>query len=113
MVTQGKIMEDTLKHITEELYASYFNSQAYAFDKKAQELYDIQRRRKELEALEKKVAAELKDIIEGKSFVTDKFAYTYEMRKGAIDYASIPVLQSINLEAYRKESVTIWKLSRQ
>ena len=48
---------------------------------------------------------------EKNSFFKD-LRYTSSIRKGSIDYGKIPELSTINLEAYRKPTSIVWRLSR-
>lgn len=90
-----------------------FNHFNQEFDSLAGELYSHQQQRKHFEALEKKLAEQLRELCNNQSHTTISFAYVYETRKGNIDYSLIPELKGIELDDYRKHDIKIWKLSKQ
>lgn len=76
----------------------------------ARHAYDIQQKRKELEKVEKQLLEELKVKSEHKPSKGGDFVFEVNYRKGSVDYRAIPELHGVNLELYRKEEVTSWKL---
>ena len=78
--------------------------------KKATELKLVQQSRKEIEESEKQLLAELKDLSGFEPSKGGQFRFDYVMRKGSVEYKNIPELKNVDLEAYRKEEVQVWKL---
>ncbi len=52
----------------------------------------------------------LTEYSEGQASVGKKYAFTYTVAKGNVNYKIIPVLQKMDLEPYRNGPVTRWKL---
>jgi hypothetical protein len=65
-----------------------------------------------ISCLESEYEALKEQAITGKtdSFRSGNFTMTKSIRKGSIDYKSIPEIQELNLEPYRKPATTIWTL---
>lgn len=85
------------------------------FDSWAKELYDLSAKIKELKEQEAKLKEHLETYVaelkEG-AYIGKKYMFSSYERKGSIDYSAIPMLKKIDLEEYRKESVTCWKLTK-
>jgi len=81
-----------------------------AWASKADELYEIQKKIKELQKQELALATALKNIQSFQTFSYAGIKYYIEKRLGNIDYGAIPELKSINLELYRKPPISVWKL---
>ena len=77
----------------------------------AQHLYNTQQQRKELEKIEKELSQKLQALTETDYKSLGGITYSYSLRTGAIDYSAIPILKTIDLEPYRKQSIKTWKLS--
>ncbi len=52
----------------------------------------------------------LKELSEGESSIAGNFRYAKSIRRGTIDYASIPELANVDLEQYRKTPSYSWRL---
>jgi hypothetical protein len=79
----------------------------------AREAYKAQKLRKQYEELEKKLLEQLKEVSENKSSFGGGFKFQCIERKGSIDYGSIEMLKTINLEQYRRDSTQSWKLFKE
>ena len=77
----------------------------------AKELLDIQEKLKFLKDRKLKVESNLRELSNNKSASEAGYKYNLFTRPGSIDYSSIPELQDINLDEYRKEEQKYWKLS--
>lgn len=77
---------------------------------RAANLDRINKKLKELTEQKELLSNQLKEMCGYKSTQCGRWVYFKEERKGNIDYGSIPLLKSIDLELYRKEDVAIWKL---
>ncbi len=87
-----------------------FIKQSKAWENVAKEAYKAHKKRKEYEELEKKLLAELKEVSSNESSEYGKYRFQKIERKGSVDYMSIPEIQSIDLDSYRKKSSFCWKL---
>jgi putative phage-type endonuclease len=65
---------------------------------------------KALEQKEEKLRKQLISLSGHRNAEGNGIKVTRSLRKGAIDYATIPQLQEIDLEQYRKRPVEIWKV---
>lgn len=83
----------------------------------ARDLRMVKSQRKKIEEEEDRLTQELIKVIDGKSSIIGKnyvdvnCKMTKVLRKGSIDYASIPCLKEIDLESYRKPATTSWRFS--
>lgn len=66
---------------------------------------------RELEREEEHLRAKLIDIAGDRSCQGSGIRLTKSITKGTIDYGSIPELKNVDLEKYRKNSFTKWRLS--
>lgn len=82
-----------------------------AWSNVARDLAKIQQARRDLEAQEKIYIDRLKIMSAGESSEYGNFRFEKTIRKGAVDYKSIPELQAIDLEQYRGKEVESWKLT--
>ena len=64
-----------------------------------------------LEAEEKKLRESLISLSGNQNSKGGGIAVMKGMRKGSVDYKKIPELRSLNLDAYRKESISYWKIT--
>ena len=76
----------------------------------AREAYEAQQKEQEYAELKRTLLEQLKVASEHKSVAMGEYAFVLSYRKGSIDYGSIEELKKINLELYRKEEVSVWKL---
>jgi hypothetical protein len=84
------------------------------FIEKARELYKVQQELKVYKAQEEQLKDELKKITNDEGAREGGFHFTYDIRKGAIDYAKlikVELSDDFNFEPYRKEETKAWKLS--
>lgn len=65
----------------------------------------------ELEKKEQEIRASLISRAEGKNIVGNNIKLQQVIRKGAVDYKSIPELKGVNLETYRKSPIQSWRIS--
>jgi hypothetical protein len=82
----------------------------------AHELYNAIQWRKEWEATEKKLKAQLAELSDHKNAYGGDFKFELVERKGNVDYKFIcelhvPGYQDIDLDTYRSESSAYWKLT--
>lgn len=77
----------------------------------ANELYEIQQKIKYLETQKKRVAQHLEELSSGQDSYGKGFEYKQITVKGVVDYKLIPELKDIDLEKYRKENISYWKLN--
>ena len=78
---------------------------------KAKEVYNIQVKIKALKKQESEHIAELKRLSEEKPSQGHGFVFNIVVRPGTVDYKKIPQLHGVDLEPYRKDAVSYWKLS--
>ena len=79
----------------------------------AESLWEVKRQLKDLEKMEAFLLGELKAQSHDKDSKGGGFLFSSSVRKGSVDYGSIPELKTVNLEVYRKPDVSIWKLSKE
>jgi hypothetical protein len=77
---------------------------------KARELYNVTQERLALEKKEHTLALELRDLSDYKPYSYGGLNYFIESRLGPVDYCSIPELNNVDLNKYRKAPVKVWKL---
>ena len=77
----------------------------------AQELLDIQQKLKFLKDRKLTVESNLRELSENKSTELEGYKYNVFTRPGLVDYKSIPELKDLDLDKYRKEEISFWKLS--
>ena len=79
----------------------------------AKELYNTKQQRMFLERKEKELSLELQKLSGYREKSYGGIRYYFEVRLGTIDYNSIPELQQMDLNKYRKPSQKAWKLEVQ
>lgn len=77
---------------------------------KADEVFKVQKIRREMEKMEDELMGQLKELSDNTSSRGGHYKFTAIERKGTVDYKAIPELRRVNLELYRKESTISWKL---
>ena len=82
-----------------------------AWSQNAKQLHNIRIQIKELEEIENELRNKLIALSDGQTRQDDTFVFEMYTRKGSVDYSKIPVLKTIDLEEYRKESMACWKLN--
>lgn len=76
----------------------------------ATQLYEIQQQRKNLEIQESELKDRLKTLSEGRTKSEGNFVFVREIRRGSVDYSKITLLQSIDLNQYRRADTESWRL---
>lgn len=76
----------------------------------AKEAYKAKQYRQKYEELEKELLDKLKDLSEDMSAEGKGFRFQKIERKGGVDYSSIPQLQGVDLDPFRKGVSYCWKL---
>jgi len=79
----------------------------------ANKAWEAKRQRKYFETLEVDLFKELKDLSGNEKTSAGGFIFNPIERKGSIDYPSIPLLQHIDLEQFRKSGSVYWKLEKE
>jgi len=79
---------------------------------KAEELYQVQLKKKYYADQEAKLAQELQALSDNDSFNYEEFSYKKVERSGAISYSSIPFLKEMDLEEYRRPGTIAWLLKK-
>lgn len=77
----------------------------------AKEYYSIKQEKKALEKREKTLFDNLKDASKNKPSQGGGYIFSFNFRKGCVDYQSIPYLKKIDLDKYRKDNVTVWNIN--
>ena len=90
-----------------------FIEQDERWGKTAQMIYDIKSKIKDLTAEEKELTALIREMSQGKNSRGSGFRFSHHIRKGSVDYKSIPEIKSINLDPYRKSPSSIWQLRKE
>ncbi len=77
----------------------------------AREYYVIKQEKKAIAKREKTLFDNLKDASQNKPSQGGGYLFTFSLRKGSVDYQSIPYLKKIDLDKYRKDNVTVWNIN--
>lgn len=78
----------------------------------AKDLYDLKQVIKNYELQHDLVLEKLIEISNDKSSISGSFKFEKSLRKGIVDYSSIPEIKDMDLESYRKQPTCSWKLSK-
>jgi len=89
----------------------YVEIQDDAFCKAALQWQNLNRQLKELETKEKEMRNTLISFARGSNVKGAGIMLSKIVRKGNVDYNSIPELKEIDLESYRKAPIETWRLS--
>lgn len=81
-----------------------------SWEKLAEALFRVKKQREAFEREEKYLADQLRALSEFQSSAHGRWAYTVTYVRGTVDYKRIPELAHVDLDAYRKDPVAIWKL---
>lgn len=76
-----------------------------------QDLVAIKEIIKKYKFQEELLEEKLRELSQDKSSFYGNYKYTKSIRKGSIDYTSIPELIGVDVEKYRKPSTFLWKIS--
>ena len=76
----------------------------------ADELFKIKMKAKRLREKDSILSKKLQSLSDGQTAKRGRYEYSCNPRKGAVDYKSVPQLQNVDLEPYRKASIKTWKL---
>lgn len=95
---------------------AHYSKQDAQWIEVARELYKAMQWRKEWEAAEKKLKAQLVELSDNQNAYGGGFKFEKIERKGSVDYdlicdLHIPGYKDFNLDEYRNESSSYWKLS--
>jgi len=75
------------------------------------DLRGVRQEKKLLEIQEDVITKNILDLVDEQGYEGNGAKVKQVVRLGTIDYNKIPELKEINLEAYRKESTSYWKIS--
>lgn len=78
---------------------------------KVKELMEVKSQIKELEQKEKSLTGEVSEANGGKNFRIGDVKVMRLTRKGNVDYTKIEALKGIDIEMYRKDSTSYWKIA--
>ena len=79
----------------------------------ANKAWEARKKRKMYEAAEELAFKELMEASAGRKSFGGGFILSSTQRLGSIDYANVPELEQVDLQAYRKAPVVIWKLEKE
>ena len=79
---------------------------------KAQILYDIKQKKKELALQEKKLEETLKELSDNRNACCGDYRYACGTTIGRVDYKAIPELSNVNLEHFRSPPSSRWTLRK-
>jgi hypothetical protein len=80
------------------------------WEEKAEKLYEIQKLRAHYNKLADSLLQDLIKLSSGQNSLCKNYVFRSYNRVGAIDYKRVPELKYVDLEKYRKDSITMWKL---
>lgn len=75
------------------------------------ELHVVQDKIKYLKGIEKISKRKLQELCNGETRSIQGWTYAIHERLGSVEYGKIPQLNGVDLDIYRKEPVSVWKLS--
>ena len=78
----------------------------------AAELYDVKQTLKELTKRDKELSDKLKEMSEYRNATGGPFLYTVTYNKGRVEYELIPELKGVDLEPYRGDQISVWKITK-
>jgi hypothetical protein len=78
----------------------------------AMEAYKLKQKRKQIEERERELLEKLKILSNEQTCTGYGYLFAKEVRKGNVDFLSIPYLRGLDLEVYRKDDVVYFKLSK-
>jgi len=78
----------------------------------AKDLYAIKRKKQEISKKEKELEGQLRNLSGDNNSCHGEFFYTRTSCSGGIDYESIPVLQGMDLNKFRKPSHSRWTIRK-
>ena len=96
--------------VTTEEKVEYEASKKALWLETAKRAYKAQQLRKMYEKEEKELLESLKSFSLDQSTSHGNFAFIKAVRQGSVDYSAIPELEGVDLNKYRKESSSVWKL---
>lgn len=79
----------------------------------AKKYLECQAKIKELEAEAKALKETMVSMAGDSNVMGGGLSLSKSVRKGHIEYAKVPELQNVDLEAYRKESITVWTVTQE
>ena len=78
----------------------------------ARQLHQIKKQKRELCLKEKKVEKGLKELSDGKNSCSGAYRYTHSISLGRVNYKAIPELLNVNLDSFRSEPISTWRLRK-
>lgn len=76
----------------------------------AHEIYALKSLIKELSTKERSLSISLQSLSNQKDYSAGNFVYYKEVKRGTVDYKSIPEIMNIDLDQYRKDDIVSWHL---
>jgi len=76
----------------------------------ANELFRLKKQEKEIREQCKFLSEKLKEGVQNRTTRIGPYLFKKSIRKGGVDYKSIPELKGLDLDAYRKAETTAWSL---
>lgn len=98
--------------LSDKDYDRLEGDQSFAFNEMITEYFELLEKEKMLDQRKKEILEKIKIQANGKNAATDAFKATKFRVKGRVDYQSIPELNNVNLDRYRKESTESWRISK-
>jgi len=80
------------------------------WETKAAKLYEIDKLRSHYTKLASSLKKELVGLSGGQNSAGKEYVFHYTTRNGSVNYKQIPELKFVDLDMYRKDKVTVWKL---
>jgi putative phage-type endonuclease len=78
----------------------------------ANDLMNVKNIIKNYQLQESLLEEKLKELSHDKNSFCGEYKYTKSFKKGAVNYSVIPELKDVDLEKYRKNSSTMWRISK-
>ena len=90
-----------------------FRERGALFLNRCKILWDIQEEIREKQKIIDEVKSELVALSEGVNSRAGEYRFQVSSRKGAVNYSSIPELNGVDLEKYRKAPIKTWSLKKE
>lgn len=78
----------------------------------ASEAFEVCKKRRYYASEEKRLLSKLKELSDNRNSSGGGYMFIGTERHGIVNYKMIPELKEIDLDLYRKEDTTSWKLSK-
>ena len=76
----------------------------------ADELFKVKRHLKRLREEDSRLSKKLQSLSDDRTTKKGRYEYKRGERRGTVDYSKIPILQGLDLDEFRKNPITTWKL---